>query len=226
MALSQLAVIDQASRVLVDFGLFSISLLEVIIAIVMGVILIYKEVDRKTFYLVLPKPVRRSEVVAGKFTGMLLVLAVALVVMGLAWALSLTAQGIGLRPDMFKALVLVWLEAALITSVALFFSSFATPVLSGVFTFGVFLVGRSLVVLEELLTAKKGLIVKNPIVRFIADVTVDVFPDLSVFNVGKEVILGVPVGWDYLGGAALYCAGYSVCLLALAMLIFNRRDFV
>ncbi|NOZ02226.1 MAG: ABC transporter permease, partial [Deltaproteobacteria bacterium] len=50
MALSQLAVTDQAGRVLVDFGLFSISLLEVIIAIVMGVILIYKEVDRKTFY--------------------------------------------------------------------------------------------------------------------------------------------------------------------------------
>ncbi|NOZ01117.1 MAG: ABC transporter permease subunit [Deltaproteobacteria bacterium] len=206
--------------------MFSISLLEVIIAIVMGVILIYKEVDRKTFYLVLPKPVRRSEVVAGKFTGLLAVLAVAIVVMGLAWVLTLTARGVVLRPDMFKAMILVWMEASLLTSVALFFGSFATPVMSGVFTFGVFLVGRSLVVLDNLLTAKKGLIVTNPEIKFIADTVVNIFPDLSVFNIGKEIILGVPVGWDYVGGAGLYCLGYCICFLALAMLIFSRRDFV
>ncbi|MBL6974990.1 MAG: ABC transporter permease subunit [Deltaproteobacteria bacterium] len=226
IALSRLAISDQASRVLVDFGLFSIALLEVVIAIVMGVILIFKEVDRKTFYLILPKPVRRSEVVAGKFGGLLLVLAVALLLMGLAWVLSLWSRGIDLQPDMFKALALVWMEAALITSVALFFSSFASPVLSGVFTFGVFLVGRSVIILDELLTAKKGLIVQNPVVQTIASFTVDVFPDLSVFNIGKEIIVGVPVGWDYVGGAGLYCAGYCLCFLALAMLIFRRRDFV
>lgn len=226
IVISRLAVADQAGRVLVDFGLFSIALLEVVIAIVMGVILIFKEIDRKTFYLVLPKPVRRSEVMAGKFAGLLVVLAASLVIMGLAWFLSLWVRGIELQVDMIKAMALVWMEAALITSVAIFFSSFATPVLSGVFTFGVFLVGRSLVILEELLTARKGLLISNEWARGIADVTVDLFPDLSVFNIGKEIILGIPVGWDYVGGAALYCLGYCVCFMALAMLIFQRRDFV
>jgi len=226
IAISRLAIADQASRVLVDFGLFAIALLEVVIAIVMGVILIYKEVDRKTFYLVLPKPVRRSEVVAGKFAGLLVVLAISLVVMGVAWILSLVGRGIEVRPDMIKALALVWLEASLITSVALFFSSFATPIMSGVFSFGMFLVGRSLIILEELLTAKKGMIVQNDIIKTIASFCVDVFPDLSVFNISKEIIVGVPVGWDYVGGAALYSIGYCVFFIALAMVIFSRRDFV
>lgn len=226
IAVSQLAIRDQAARVLVDFGLFAISLLAIVIAVVMGVILIFKEVDRKTFYLVLPKPVRRSEVVAGKFAGLLAVLAVAVVVMGAAWFLSLWARDVPASPDMVKALVLVWLEAALITSVALFFSSFATPVMSGVFTFGIFLVGRCVPLLDELLRAKKGVLVRNPLARWIAGAVTDTFPDLSVFHVGKEVILGVPVGWDYVGGVALYCAGYCVFFLALGMLIFRRRDFV
>lgn len=226
IAISQLAIRDQAARVLVDFGLFAISLLTVVIAIVMGVILIFKEVDRKTFYLVLPKPVRRAEVVAGKYAGLLAVLAVAVVLMGLAWFLSLWLRDIPLNLDMAKALILVWLEAALITSVALFFSSFATPVMSGVFTLGIFLVGRSVPLLDEMLRAKKGVLVRNPFVRWLAQVVTDTFPDLSVFHVGKEVILGVPVGWDYVQGVALYCLGYCVFFLALGMLIFRRRDFV
>ncbi len=226
IALSQLAIRDQAARVLVDFGLFAISLLAVVIAVVMGVILIFKEVDRKTFYLVLPKPVRREEVVAGKFAGLLGVLAVAVVVMGAAWLTSLWVREVPIHPDMVKALLLVWMEAALITSIALFFSSFATPVMSGVFTLGIFLVGRSVPLLDELLRAKKGVLVRNPLARFIAQVVTDTFPDLSVFHVGKEVILAVPVGWDYVGGVALYCAGYCLFFLALGMLIFRRRDFV
>lgn len=226
MALSQLAVRDQAARVLVDFGLFAISLLEAVIAIVMGVILIFKEVDRKTFYLVLPKPVRRSEVILGKYVGLLGVLLVALVLMGAAWFISLWLRNCPIEADMIKALILIYVEAALVTSAALFFSSFATPIMSGVFTFGIFLVGRSVSLLDELLRARKGVLVRNPIARAIGEFVSAYFPDLSVFHIGKEIILGVPVGWDYVLGCALYCLGYSIFFLALAILIFRRKDFV
>jgi len=224
IALSGLAIADQASRVLTDFGLFAVGLLETVIAIVMGVILVYKEVDRKTFYLVLPKPVRRAEVLAGKYAGLLLVLAIALVVMGAAWALSLASRGVDVRPDMAKALTLVWMEAAVVTAVAIFFSSFASPVLSGVFTFGVFLAGRTLYILQELLAARKGVLATSKAARGVASAAVTLLPDLSVFDVGKELILGVPVTWDYVGAAALYALGWCVLFMALAMLVFERRD--
>ena len=226
MVLSSLALSDQMTRVLVDFGLFSIGLLEVIIAVVLGVILVYKEIDRKTFYLVLPKPVRREEVLVGKLVGLLLVLAIALAVMSAAWFLSLASRNVEIRLDMVKALVLVFLEATLMTSTALFFSSFATPVMSGVFTLGLFIVGRDLYLLTELLGMKKGLLASDGVARAIATGSLAIFPDLSVFDVGKELILGVPVGWDYVGGAALYCLGYSLVFMALASLAFRRRDFV
>lgn len=225
-AISELAIRDQAQRVLIDFGLFAISLLAVIISVVMGVILIFKEIDRKTFYLVLPKPVRRSEVVIGKFAGLIGVIAIAVIVMGCAWFLSLWWREVPINGDMAKALLLIWLEAALITSVALFFSSFATPIMSGVFATGIFLIGRSVPLLEEMLQAKKGALVRNPFARALARFVVDTFPDLSVFHVGKEIILGVPVTWEYVAAVLLYCAGYCLFFLALGILIFGRRDFV
>ena len=226
IVLSSLALRDQMARVLVDFGLFSIGLLEVVIAVILGVILVYKEIDRKTFYLILPKPIRRYEVLLGKFLGLLAVLAISLVVMGTAWVVSLAWRGVDIRLDMLKALPLVWMEAALVTSVAVFFSSFATPVMSGVFTLGVFIVGREVYLLRELLGASKGMLVRSGAARGLAEATVWAFPDLSVFDIGKEVILNVPVGWGYVGWAGAYAAGYCVVFLALAAVVFERRDFV
>lgn len=225
IALSSLAVRDQAERVLVDFGLAATSLMEIIIAITMGVILVYKEIDRKTFYLILPKPIRRPEVILGKFFGLLFVLAVSLALMAGGWLVSLAAKGVSIPAGIPQSLILVWCQAALITSVALFFSSFASPVLSGVFTFGVFLVGSSVTVLQELMMARKGMLAEGGSFRFVAEMAVAVFPDLSVFNVGKELILRIPITWSYVGSSVLYCGFYCVMFLSLAALIFQRRDF-
>lgn len=225
MAVSGLAVSDQMGRVLVDFGLFAVSMLEVVIAITMGVILVYKEIDRKTFFVILSKPVRRWEVLAGKFAGLLAVLAIAVIAMGVAWFASLSLRGVEVRPDMVKALVLAWMQAAVLTSVALFFSSFASPILSGVFTFGTFLAGSTVYILRELLEGRKGVLVTSEVARVIAQGSVAVLPDLSVFNVGKELILGIPVGWDYVAAAGLYGLGYCLAFGGLAALVFERRDF-
>ncbi len=225
MAISGLALSDQRARVLVDFGLFSIALLEVVIAITMGVILVFKEVDRKTFYVVLTKPILRVEVLAGKLLGLLAILALSLVAMGLAWVLVLWLRDVPLPSDLVQALVLSWFQAALMTAIALFFSAFASPILSGVFTFGAFLVGSMVPVLEELLTLKKGPLATNPAARFLAESTVSLTPDLSVFNVGKELILGIPVGWGYVGAAGGYCLAWCVLFFGLAALVFERRDF-
>ena len=225
MALSSLALSDQMARVLIDFGLLSISLLEVVIAVTMGVILVFKEIDRKTFYVVLTKPVRRSEVLAGKLLGLAGVLAIALAVMSLAWVGSLLLRGVPLRPDMAPALVLTWMQAVLVTSIALFFSSFATPIMSGVFTMGLYLIGTTLSVLAELLAARKGALAANPAARIVAETAVAALPDLSVFSLGKELILGIPIGWDYVAAAGGYCLGWVLLFWALAAILFERRDF-
>jgi len=225
IAISGLAVRGQTERVLIDFGLATISLLEVVIAITMGVILVYKEIDRKTFYLILPKPVRRTEVLVGKFAGLLAVLLVSLLIMSSGWIISLLARGVGIPAGIVQALALVWTQAALITAVAIFFSTFTSPVLSGVFTFGVFIVGSSMPVLNELLAAQKGVLAQNMPARMVAKATVALFPDMSVFNVGAELILKVPITWEYVGSCIFYCAAYCLLFQAAGALIFRRRDF-
>ena len=121
--------------------------------------------------------------------------------------------------------MLTWLQAVLITSVALFFSSFASPILSGVFTLGVYLAGTTLYVLDDLLVARKGLLVTNDAARAVAKTALVILPDLSVFNLGKELILGIPIGWDYVAASGAYCLGWCLLFWGLAAVIFERRDF-
>lgn len=225
LALANLAISDQKARVLTDFGLFAIALLLVVIAVTMGVILVFQEVDRKTFYVVLTKPIRRYEVLAGKLLGLYGVLAIALVGMSAAWLVALRIQGVPLLPDMAPALVLVWMQAAVLTSVALFFSAFATPLMSGVFTVGFYLIGSSLTVLQDHLSARKGALVTDPTARALARAAVFLLPDLSHFHVGKELVLGIPVGWDYVAAAGGYALGWVLLFFSLAVLVFERRDF-
>jgi ABC-type transport system involved in multi-copper enzyme maturation permease subunit len=225
LLLSQLAIKDQAKRVVIDFGQFAISLLSVVTAVVLGVILIFKEIDRKTFYLVIPKPINRHEVILGKYLGLMEVLFIVILVMGLAWFLAMKVSECPLNNDMTKALVLVLFEASIVVSVALFFSSFATPIMSGIFAFGFYLVGCSTSVLQDILHAKKGAIVTSEFLRSFSKAIVYIFPDLAVFNVSKEIILDVPVTWDYVFGCFLYALGYSLFFILLAILVFRRREF-
>jgi ABC-type transport system involved in multi-copper enzyme maturation permease subunit len=225
LLLSQLAIRDQAKRVVIDFGQFAISLLSVITAVVLGVILIFKEIDRKTFYLIIPKPIHRHEVILGKYLGLMEVLFIVIIVMGASWFVAMKIRDCEINQDMAKALLLVLFEASIVVSVALFFSSFATPIMSGIFTFGFYLVGCSTSVLQDILRAKKGAIVTSQFLRGLAKAIVYVFPDLGVFNVSKEIILDVPVTWDYVFGCFLYSLGYSLFFILLAILVFRRREF-
>lgn len=226
LVMSALAVSDQSVRVVLDFGLFSISLFGVLIAIVMGVILVHKEIEKKTIFTIIPKPIHRFEFILGKYLGMLAILVVEVGGLAAVWLLLLWAKGGPVGLEVGKALVLIFFEVMVVTSVALLFSSFSSPVLSGIFAGLVFVVGRVVHIIDEMLRARGGLFGANPELRPIGRAVVAVFPDLSVFIVDREVLLGVPVEWSYLAASAGYAASYIAVFLGLAVLLFERRDFV
>lgn len=226
IVLSELAISDQRERVLKDFGLFAISTFSVFIAVILGVILIYKEVEKKTFYTILPKPVRRYEVIIGKYIGLIVILLILLIVLTIAWLMCLLSKNVPLSLNLIKALILIFFEVSMITATALLFSSFSSPILSGIFTFGIFLIGRTLFIIEEILHAKKGIIIKAPLIKSFAEIVTKVFPDLQVFNVSREIILGIDIGGKYILSAFGYSLCYSMLFLIIAILLFERRDFV
>ncbi len=210
-----------------DIGLFGIDVFGVIIAIFVGVNLLYKELDLKTVYTILPKPIHRWEFVLGKWLGMLLTLAVQVAVMGLVLAGTLAIQGASFDAPLWKALWLLYVNVVVVTSIAVLFSSFSSPFLSGFFSLGVFIVGRSVPDIQAL-AGKMDVAAKR-----VLEAAVTVLPNLHLFYpsgaiVGAETVSvhGEFVGARYLGWTSAYGFGYSIAVLLLAMFIFRRRDFV
>ena len=226
LILSELTVVGQGPRVVVDFGLYAISLFAAATAILMGTLMVYKELEKKTIYTILSKPIRRYEFLLGKYLGMVGILVMEILVLGLIWGLVLWMQGGAFGPEHIKALILITFEASLVTAVGVMFSSQSTPALTGLFTLGVFVVGRIVYVLEEMLQGTKGLFVDNPFARLFGEVVTTIFPDLSVFNVSQQLLLEVAISWSYLAQSALYALCYGVIVIAIGIMAFERRDFV
>ncbi len=226
LAISQLSIEDQRIRVLIDFGLFSLSLASNLIAVVLGVILIHKEVDRKTFYLVVPKPVRRSEIVAGKFIGLASVILMSALIFIAVWFGVLHTRGVTINIELVKASYLVLLEVMVVLAVALFFSTFATPIISGIFALSILVIGRIQYILSDLLSSPKGFFQHYPATKLIAKATLAAFPDFSVFHVSRQLLLGINIPAQYVLSATGYALAWCVLFVALGMILFERRQFL
>jgi len=210
-----------------DIGLFGIDAFGVIIAIFVGVNLLYKELDLKTVYTILPKPLHRWEFVLGKWLGMLLTLAVQMGVMGMVLAVTLWIQGAAFDLPTVKAVWLLFINVMLVTSIAVFFSAFSSPFLSGFFALGCFIVGRSVPDIRAL-AAKSGALAKT-----LLDTSCTFIPNMHLFYpsgaiVGSEEVSVHRefVNASYLFSTTVYGVTYSLVVLLLAMLIFRKRDFV
>src|SRR5262245_47587474 len=225
VVLGQLSLHEEI-RLVTDVGLGGISLFSVIIAIFVGASLVYKELDRKTVFTILAKPLYRHEFILGKFVGMTLVLAVLVAIMAGFLAFVLAAEGADLGPALWKAVVLLYVEVVVVTAVAVLFSSFSTPFLSAFFTLGIFVLGRSA---PEIRLVADRMGAFKLVLRALAAV----LPDLHLFFVSGQAIGGEHVtvheqyvDWWYVVVTSGYGLGYAALLLLAAALIFRRRDFV
>jgi len=226
LALGELTLGEQV-RLTRDLGLYGIDMFGVLIAIFLGVNLLYKELSLKTIYTILPKPIHRFEFVTGKWLGMLVTLAIQIAVMGAVLYLALYLQGAEPEVQTAKAIFLLYLNVMVITSIALVFSSFSSPFLSGIFAIGVFIVGRSIADLQMIGDRAGGT------TKTVIDASIHVIPNLQLFFpsgtiVGAErvTVNGAFVNAEYLTNASVYGVGYSLVALFVAIIIFSRRDFV
>lgn len=225
LLMSELTVVGQGHRVVLDFGFFAVSLFGAVTAVVMGALLVHKEIERKTVYTILTKPIHRYEFILGKYLGILALLAAEVSVLAGVWALVVLSQGGDVGLEHAKGMLLVGFEVSLVAAVAVMFSATSTPLLTGLFSLGVFLVGRVVYLVAEMLQGTHGLFAENPVANVFGRAVVAVFPDLSVFNVSQEVLLGVPVSLGYLVQSLLYAACYAAIFLVVAVFAFERRDF-
>jgi ABC-type transport system involved in multi-copper enzyme maturation permease subunit len=216
-------------KVILNLGLSSISIFGTLIAIFIGIGLVYKELEKRTVYALLAKPVHRHELILGKYLGLLFTLLVNLAIMTVGLELALLCSGrIGLGgcARVFPAVYLIFLSLALATALALFFSTFSTPALSALFTLFLWIIGHfsgDLIGLGELTNSAS--------VKFLCRFLRYVIPNFSNFKIidSRSIIQGagyfLPIdSWAILG-STLYCVVYASLVIVLSIVIFKRRDF-
>jgi ABC-type transport system involved in multi-copper enzyme maturation permease subunit len=216
-------------KVILDLGLASISLFGVLIAIFIGIGLVYKELEKRTVYVLLAKPVHRYELILGKYAGLLITLFVNLVIMTAGLEIILLCHGgIGAvgHLNILPAACLIFLSLALVTALALLFSTFSTPALSALFTFFLWVIGHFGSDLEGF-----GEYAKSAAVKWVCRAVYYVIPNFSNFqiidsgNILPDTSFYQPIDYLAFMEVALYCILYCAVVVSLSAAIFVRRDF-
>jgi len=213
----------QEAKIIVDLGLSAILLFGVFIAIFVGVGLVQKEIERRTIYSVLSKPIGRGEFLLGKYLGLCLTLLVNVAVMGAGVSLALLYVKRGWDPlivSIWPAVLLIYLELAILTAVALLFSSFSSPALSALLTFFIFIAGHFSADLKTFAASLGG-----AAARWFFTGLYYVLPNFSNYSLITPAAHGYTPNAFALIIALLYAILYAGVVLAAGTLIFNQRNF-
>lgn len=206
-------------RLILDIGLGSINFFGVLIAIFVGIGLVSKEIEKKTIYTIVSKPVARFQFLLGKYLGLSLTLVINTAIMACGLLVILYVQEVPIHIVLFKALGLIVVEFMVVTAVALLFSTFSSATFSAIFTLALYVIGHLTPDLKAFGEKIGGL------GKTILEGMYYVLPNLDRFNLKGHVThqLDVPAGDLLVIG--VYGMAYTAFLLTLASVIFQRRDF-
>jgi ABC-type transport system involved in multi-copper enzyme maturation permease subunit len=223
----------QDIKIIKDLGLAALSMLGLLIAIFIGIGMVTKEVERRSIYSLLSKPVTREQFLLGKYFGLVMTLAVNIGAMCIAYYGVLLYQELtvdpsqkaawpapAIDPRLLIAVVLIFAELMLVTAVSVFFSTFAGPLMAILFTIGLWVAGHfnaDLRNFEE--------VVDSAPAAYTARALYYLLPNLAPFNVKAEVVHGVPVAASHVWLTLAYAGVYITALLLGAMAIFRKKDF-
>jgi len=213
----------QEIKIVTDLGLSAMLLFGVFIAIFVGVGLVYKEIERRTLYAILSKPIGRAQFLFGKYLGLNLTLLINVALMGVGVTLALVYVRRGWDSSLLRiwpAILLIYVELLIVTAVALVFSSFSSPALSALLTFFMFIIGHFSGDLQSLANSAST----GP-ARWLFRALYYLLPNLSNYSVITATTHGVLPAPRAVLAAVAYALAYIVALLSLAALIFRRRNF-
>lgn len=210
----------QNERVIKDVGLFSLSLFGNVMAIFLGASFLYKEIERKSIYNIVTKPIHRWQYFVGKFLGLTFTLYLQLLIMTVLLAIVVSVWAEGFPVKMLVAASMVGVEVTMMTTIALLFSSFSTPFLSGFLSLGAFVIGKSASIIQNFAVSAE-----NGILQSLLEFADRIAPALYIFNLSTEVTYDLAIPTQFLVQSTLYGLCYAAIMLVFGCLIFSRRDF-
>jgi ABC-type transport system involved in multi-copper enzyme maturation permease subunit len=212
--------IGEQAKIVKDIGLAGINVFGVLIAIFVGVGLVSKEIEKRTIYTILAKPVPRYQFLIGRYLGLIITLLVNTAIMVVAFLGVLLLSSIVPDVGLVKAIGLIFMELLVIVAVGVMFSTFTTPTLSATFTIAIYVIGHLVNDIKDL--ADK---VQDGLTPVILRGLYYALPNLDFFDVKGDAVYGVPIDTVYLVTVMGYGFAYTAVVIAIACAIFERRDF-
>ncbi len=213
--------LEQDARMIVDFGLTAVYLLQIFVAIFIGSMLIYKEVERKTFFLIIPKPISREEIIIGKCLGLAATTLAVTLLSTLALCVILFAKGMhGFYVPLLVSVLLSFFESMLLILISIVFSGITSPILSAIYTIAFFLIGHSSDILRSLIATQK-----TAFGEYSLKFAYYVLPNLEKFNIRNDVIYAALPDARGIAAMVMYALCYGTFLFFLARAIFAQKEF-
>jgi ABC-type transport system involved in multi-copper enzyme maturation permease subunit len=212
--------IGEQARIVNDLGLAAINLVAVVVAIFVGIGLVTKEIERRTIYTILSRPITRVQFILGKYIGLGFIVVANVAIMFGMFLVTVWLSGNPIYGSLFQAVQLILVETWLVMAIALFFSTFSTSILSATLTIGLYIIGHLTGDLKAI--AEKS---DNPLTESVMAALYYLCPNLEMLNVKGQAAGGNLVELGYQATATAYGLLYAGILLTGACLIFQRRDF-
>jgi len=211
---------DSADKMTLDIGIAAVELIALITAVFVAAGLVNKEIDKRTIFILVAKPLRRAEFVVGKHLGISLVIAALVAVMTVIFLTLLRIRNIEAPAfEVSIACLFIFLQIMLVSAIAILFGSFTSSLIASLLTFASYLVGNFSRDLLQL-----GEISKSEAVQAVTRNLYLILPDLSRANLKNEAVYGVIPASGELWSNAIYILSYTLLVLALAILIFGKRE--
>ena len=213
--------IDQDIRMIIDFSLTAIYFLQIFVAIFIGSMLMYKETERRTFFLIIPKPIKIESIIIGKCLGLTATTTAVTTISTIALYLILFLKGSNLffLPILISVFFSI-LESSLLILLSILFSGISSPILSALYTIGFFLVGHSSEIIRTIL-AETTSTIRLHVLEF----TYYILPNLEKFNIRNDVVYEKIPSVYIILLTILYALCYALIIFLLTRINLKKKEF-
>lgn len=212
--------LGQSDKIVVDFGLAMVEIFGIISVIFIGSQLLFREIDGKTVYLILSKPVKRGDFILGKFLGFAAILFFIIFIQALISIVVFLVAKTPISALLFASIGFIYLKLLLLFAIILFFSTFISPLLSILLVMGVYIISHSITTMTDM-AIRSG----NQILFYFSKVLMVIFPNFEALNIKSAI--GTPVVFhpSFFAINIVHAGLYLAVILTFAVIIFNRKTF-
>ena len=212
--------LGETDRVVKDIGLSVISFFSLIIILFSGTRLLYQEINGKTIYIMIAKPITRARFIWGKFLGLVSIIYTVGIITGIALLIVILTAGIGFNWNIVLAVLFILLQFTLLSAIAIFFSTFTSPVLSGLFTVMIYIVGYLIKDLAFFIEKSSSVIV-----QWIVRAIMIIVPNFYYTDIKINAVNSIDVSINYIIFVILYIIIYTLFFVYTSTVIFENKEF-